>query len=709
MFVRTVAAWALATSFAAAAQEDWIPAIPDDFPRYGIAGHEGLAAALREINYLHYGPSGPLATIWDEWISAPSLWPATDGGAIDRRNRWRDALLGRILDAEGYVATHQHASIAHPLGWPFPFWKQGKGGWGHHFVTPPGLSPNWHAVQAQGPEGWQTAGITDNGVGEAGWQLAMTEPNATIAIGGLAIDPKNAPFIQIRWRLENAGYAQPYLDWTTAEAPEFSPERRMFFDAPSGAAIAHQVVPVFEHPQWTGTVTGLRIGFGNPAAAGDAVVEAVFTVYDTRHTVNNPNFIEGSANYFNWTGDLAFLRANINRMRRALRYAVDEFQTEEYGVITCPWVGHDGLSGHVVAADGSRTTISGNGVGNNYWDLMPFGWKDAYGTVYFYDALLKLADIEEAIRANPGWNIPLGGEALDPAWLREHAFFVKAKFNEIFWHPETGRYACSVDVNGTSYDYGYTFLNLEAIHYGLAPDDNAAAIMAWMTGDRIVEGDTAQGADIYHWRFGPRATTRRNIEYYLWAWGDPASIPWGGQVQDGGAVFGWSYHDLMARLHVLGPDNAAARLGAIGEWFGEVKAAGGYRKYYDGSRDGTLQGGGVAGGLGLDNEFFESILVPQIVLDGFLGVKATPTGLTVAPNLPAGWPEAHIERIAWRDCVLAVTASANRVTVAIVGPLGAFTDEPLAIFPGPGWTWALDEEQPFEKKADSSVSFVRER
>ena len=34
----------------------------------------------------------------------------------------------------------------------------------------------------------------------------------------------------------------------------------------------------------------------------------------------------------------------------------------------------------------------------------------------------------------------------------------------------------------------------------------------------MVEGDTSTGPDIYHWRFGPRATTRRNLDYYFWGW-----------------------------------------------------------------------------------------------------------------------------------------------------------------------------------------------
>ena len=98
----------------------------------------------------------------------------------------------------------------------------------------------------------------------------------------------------------------------------------------------------------------------------------------------------------------------------------------------------------------------------------------------------------------------------------------------------------------------------------------------------------------------------------------------------GGAVLGFSYHDLMARLASRGPDDAWKRLRGILEWFREVQAAGGYRKYYDGLREGTLQGGGTAGGLGMDSEFFESALVPQVVVNGFLGFAPTADGFKIA-------------------------------------------------------------------------------
>ena len=59
--------------------------------------------------------------------------------------------------------------------------------------------------------------------------------------------------------------------------------------------------------------------------------------------------------------------------------------------------------------------------------------------------------------------------------------------------------------------------------------------------------------------------------------------------------------------------------GAASGWARRAAKALAADEPYDGSREGTLQGGGTAGGLGLDAEFFESVLVPQVMLEGFLG------------------------------------------------------------------------------------------
>ncbi|MBI4584978.1 MAG: hypothetical protein HY717_13275 [Planctomycetes bacterium] len=50
--------------------------IPEDFPRFYVPGHEGEMDSLRSMFWLHYPGAGPKATLWDEWLSGPSLWPA---------------------------------------------------------------------------------------------------------------------------------------------------------------------------------------------------------------------------------------------------------------------------------------------------------------------------------------------------------------------------------------------------------------------------------------------------------------------------------------------------------------------------------------------------------------------------------------------------------------------------------------------------------
>ena len=217
--------------------------------------------------------------------------------------------------------------------------------------------------------------------------------------------------------------------------------------------------------------------------------------------------------------------------------------------------------------------------------------------------------------------------------------------------------------------------------------------MDWLDGRRIVDGDTSTGADIYRFRFGPRSTTRRNVDYYFWGWSKPESIVFGGQVQDGGAVLGWSFMDLSSRLKVIGPDDAWSRLQEIAHWFEEVQAGGGYREYYK-KHGAALQGDGAAGGLGMDREFFESLLVPQIMLRGFLGFSPTSDGCRIEPKLPRAFPSLTIDRISIRRLVLLVTASDDSILLRKLSgePSGLFMIDAPDFKPVPPIDWTQTSE-----------------
>jgi hypothetical protein len=648
------------------------PITPDEsFPRFVVPGHEPAMQSLRNLYWLHYQHNGPMATLWDEWLPPATLWPAT-GDKLNMRQRWKATLSARHIDAEGYVSTHQHDGLAHAQGWPFPLWYQGRGvGW--HFAST-GIH-GYDAPRLVTGDGWTLAGAVGGAIDKKkGWELTLSAPGATIQTPPISLDAAQAPFLRLNWRAGNlGGDAKCYVEWTTTDAPAFGEDRRITFAPAAGDGEVRTMIATYKHPAWRGTITGLRIGFDNGASASVSI-KSFHTAYDSRHNINNFNFIRGVAATFNWTGDVEFLRANIDRARVAMRFAMDEFQTRQRNLVFTPWAGHEGTSG-VVVKDGKKSIIPGRGIGSNYWDLLPFGGEDCLATIYYYDTLRDLADLEEAIAKHAEWKVSGAQKPFDPADLRTHATEVKRVAGQRFWNEKTGRFVSAIDRDGVAHDYGFTFLNTEAIYHGFATDEQSKSILAWLEGERTVAGDTSSGDDIYHFRFGPRSTTRRNIDYYFWAWSNPESIPWGGQVQDGGAVLGWSYHDLMARLTTRGPDDAWNRLSEILKWFDDTQRAGGYRAYYADGKRGTLQGAGTAGGLGLDAEFVESVLVPQVMLYGFLGFEPTPTGFKLNPRLPEDWPSLQITGIQIHDSILTITSSRDDITVTQTNA----SDKPLTI------------------------------
>jgi hypothetical protein len=604
----------------------------------------------------------------------------------------REHLLGDMLDPEGYVLTRQHGAFSHDHGWPLGHWSQVPGPGGSKGVT-----AGWHFskrkhswdvhyedVARRMPErvaegaiaAWNYENLRPLGINAeknalelktTGGFPAMTSPE------GVTIDPFNAPYMQIRWNTGSRAPLRPYMEWQREGDKDWSESRRMYFypdwltgDGRSDTTgMFHSILPLHRHPEWNGKITRLRFRLAAEERPPDIFfVNSIFTTWDTRHLVNNGIYIKAAFEYFRWTGDLDFLRTMLPRLRQAMNYLMEEGHGRELKHIRCTWPGHDGRPGYTIGPDGKKTFRVGRGKGGNYWDLLPFGWDDMYTTTHYYGALLAMAQMEEAAASHPGWAMPGGFTALSPEELRAHAAEVKRTVNEKFWNPQAGRFVGTIDADGVPRDYGFTFVNLEAVHYGLADEKNAREIMAWINGSRTVEGDTSTGADIYAYRLAPRATTKRNVDWYGHLWTGPETLPFGGQVQDGGAVLGFSFYDIMSRLRVLGPDDAWARLMAIRAWNEEVQAHGGYRKYYaDGKGGTTLQGGGTAGGIGIDFEFTESSMLAAVVPVGFMGLRPDGNTLHIEPRLPAACPEMTVRNILYQGIPLDITVSADAVKI----------------------------------------------
>lgn len=671
--------------------------IPERFPRIHFGGFPEQSQLLSHYLWYHFHHRlGNGVTLFNkEYLLTSDIWMGharPRGSQKTIQEIHRQNLLRIEMDDEGYVQTHQHFSHAHDHGWPFPMWTQsdrhpqgvrGKTvGW--HFQESPDKVPGWVGnslkawqigdyVGLKAARQWECKGVTSRGIVNSRWQLKAEGINPSITTPeGVTIEAFQAPYLQLRWKQTGFPDHQglPYIEWKRDQDTEFSPERRVTFrpeHTPLSRGLNHSIMTMYRHPLWEGKIKRIRIILAPGRSEETFEIDSFFTVYDTRHSINNPIYILACARYFAWTGDLSFLDQVINKMRLALCYQQTVMGGLKFHHIRNPWPGHGGRPGFRRTEDGDKILYGGRGIGNNYWDLMPFGWDDLYATNQYYAATLVMADIETALRDRPGWDLPLGALAFDPNALRAHARKVKERANDLFWNSDTGRFYASIDRDGNRYDYGYTFLNLDAIWYGLANDKHAGQIMDWIIGKRIVPTDTSQGPDLYHWRFGPRATTLRNIDWYGQGWHGPESIPWGGQIQDGGAVLGFSFYDLWARLQVLGADNAWQRLVEILAWEKDVHMAGGYRKYYEGGQRGTtLQGGGTAGGLGIDYEFFESSLIPSIVVYGFMGIKAQANGrLFIHPNRPQACESIRLENMLYRHNHMDVTVTNNTIAISV--------------------------------------------
>lgn len=338
----------------------------------------------------------------------------------------------------------------------------------------------------------------------------------------------------------------------------------------------------------------------------------------SKHYVTPSIFISGMAHWFLMHRDEPFLQTRdrktgtvlLDKVRKAMGFLLDDLDGRS-GLVTIRDPDHDG---------------SPNGKPGNYWDVWRFGYKSAYDNLLFYQALDWMARMETAL-----------GNRDQAETYQSLRSLVKQRFNETFWNEETGRFIGWEDINGSRQDYGFTWVNLEAVACGIADDQKARRILEWLDGERIVYGDTSVRDDIYYWRVAPRANTvsaETNPAYWdTWTMqvGPGTQGEYGGQIQNGGHIFYVSYYDLMSRLRTKGIDDAMRRMNVILDEFHKDQLR---RK--PGNRLGSTHVEGIL------REFPESGLVPLFFITGILGLESDADGLRIAPALPNGWDFAAV-------------------------------------------------------------------
>lgn len=309
----------------------------------------------------------------------------------------------------------------------------------------------------------------------------------------------------------------------------------------------------------------------------------------------------------------------------------------------------------VLMADGStkffnewnNTGRYGSG-SSNYWDNLCFGNYDAYENALFYQALNSMAGIERMLGNNE-----------DAEKYEQLAQTVHEKYDDLYWSEDALRYIATIDVDGVEHDYGLTFLNLEALTYGLGDADKAKDIFDWIDGDRIIEGDTAVGAEImsysdiinsYYELIGsetripdglvlaPRANTvsfeSKSSGGKSW-WHNPGGIDeftnaaYNKHLENGGYIFYTVYYELMARAKYESANDVIRRFQQIAD-------------VYAYNRLNSDIGGWLEGLVG---EFPESGLVPVVYLRALLGINADYDGITFAPDFGTAYETLGVQSL----------------------------------------------------------------
>lgn len=248
------------------------------------------------------------------------------------------------------------------------------------------------------------------------------------------------------------------------------------------------------------------------------------------------------------------------------------------------------------------------------------------------------------------------------------------KYDQTYWDDEKGRYISTINQNDEALDYGLTFLNTEALFYGAGNQQKADKIFSWIDGERLIEGDTAQGLQILDkWKIGPMVNTipiesvvklnpetGRNIAW----WHVPAAInvfsnaSFTEHCENGGAIFYTTYFELMSRIKYGKTDSAMQRMITIAREYGIDELL----------RDPPNRFG-AAWVLGIIGEFPESGLVPTVFLKGFMGVNATGRGLEIKPSIPQEYTYMGSKNVSYGGKVYTVKVTKNESIELLAGDL----------------------------------------
>ena len=406
------------------------------------------------------------------------------------------------------------------------------------------------------------------------------------------------------------------------------------------------------------------------------------------------------------TVDASKGRTVYEKCAAAMDYAFNELNGKD-GLITITEKSAylaDGVTRFDIGSDGNPVWDNTGRAGSspsNYWDNLCFGNKDAYETALYYKALNSMRDIEL-----------MRGDTEAAEKCEELAAKVKENFDKTFWNPLTGRYIACIDVDGKKWDPGLTFLNVEALAYGLGDAKKAKSIFSWLDGKRIVPTDTLRGKQIMDYglflnRNLGAFTVKKRMPFVPMS--NTLSVerasglgePWwcslngaintgirsnaffGQHLENGGYIFYPAYYELKAREMYLGADSVSKRAGEIAEIY-------------------RFNGFNTAIGWaeGITGVFPESGIVSRAFISSLAGVDATVDGLSIRPDVPKGVKTLGIDALSFRGVPLTVSVGAKSLVLKGESSLSGI----LRFFPSEAGKYTVTVASPDGEKTVTALT-----
>lgn len=363
----------------------------------------------------------------------------------------------------------------------------------------------------------------------------------------------------------------------------------------------------------------------------------------TPHFDQMPRFVCAVFNDYLWSRDRAFLQ----KMKPKIEAVMDD--------MTGTMGGRSGLP----RCPGVFTGLPNVGPNTTYMDCYREGGTVAWIDMGYGTALQDMAALENAL-----------GDRKKSAIYAAYARKFPAQFDAQLWNRSTHRYAGWRDSGGALHDYGFTYLNLEALARGLGTGTQAARIFDWLDNGRAwptMMGGHVGSTDIYQCVVAPRSNT---VPIPAADW-DPWSVPqalrrstmgYGALVEDGGAMLWVNFYDVTARLRWLDADSAWGKFADM-----LFRVQGDPLRFTEGVTHPTNVYGehylevGPADGP-------ENGLAGTSPLYGFMGIGPKPDGLYASPNLPTSLLSLIGRNVCYGSATVSIQVSRGRIVTDTAEP-----------------------------------------